>query len=330
MIKKLSLIMVLVLLFAACGKKEMQKLEAEKFLFGTYIKIMAYDNNPKEGKEAINAAFQEIARIDDKFNSKRPGSLIYKLNTSPTKEVEVDDEGIILLHSLNEAYTMSKGKYDVTISPLLNLWGFVEDDEVTEVPSSEAIKKIQKEIDFSKVKIDGHKLKIEAPVEMIDTGSFLKGYALKEAREKMIKMGIKSAFLTSISSITTIGEKPGNKPWRVGLQDPNNLSEIIGIVSLNNESMGVSGDYQTFVEIHGKKYHHILDKSTGYPVTDKKMVVVVTDDAFKADMYSTAFFLMPIDDVLNYVNTHKSIEVLIVKSNSEIVTSKNFKYEKVK
>ncbi|WP_426710347.1 FAD:protein FMN transferase [Cetobacterium sp. SF1] len=329
MLKKLSLILLLVLCFVACDKKKVQKLEAEKFLFGTYIKIMAYDSNTKDGKAAIEAAFEEIARIDKEYNSKSLGSVIYNLNNSKSKEIEIDNEGIALLNSLQETYKLSKGKYDVTISPLLNLWGFTEDSYINSIPSKEDIEKIKAEIDFSKVKILGNKVKLESPIEMIDTGSFLKGYALEKAKEKMEQLNIKSAFLTSISSITTIGTKPDNKPWRVGIQNPDDPSKIIGIVSLSGESMGVSGDYQTYVEIGGKKYHHILDKDTGYPVKDKKMVVVITPNAFKADMYSTAFFLMPIEDILNYVKD-KNIKVLIVDSKDEIITSSNFEYEKIK
>ena len=105
---------------------------------------------------------------------------------------------------------------------------------------------------------------------------------------------------------------------------------MIGIVPLTDRAMGVSGDYQTYVEIDGKMYHHILDKDTGYPVTDKKMVVVLCDNAFDADLLSTTFFLMPIDKVISYVDGRKDLDVLIVDKDMNIITSKNFKYEEVK
>lgn len=86
----------------------------------------------------------------------------------------------------------------------------------------------------------------------IDTGSFLKGYAIKKATENLREVGVKSAFLSAISSIQTIGLKPDGTPWRIGVQDPDNPLKILGILELNNQSVGVSGDYQTFVEIDGK------------------------------------------------------------------------------
>ena len=113
-------------------------------------------------------------------------------------------------------------------------------------------------------------------------------------------------------------------------QNPENPSEMIGIVSLKDRAMGVSGDYQTYVEIDGEMYHHILDKDTGYPVKDKKMVVVLCDNAFDADLLSTTFFLMPIDEVISYVDGRKDLDVLIVDKDMNIITSKNFKYEEIK
>ncbi|MBC2856295.1 MAG: FAD:protein FMN transferase [Cetobacterium sp.] len=329
MIKKLSLIITIMLLFLSCGKKEIKKIEEEKFFFGTYIKIVAYDEDEKLAKTSINEAFKEIERIDRQYNSKVEGSLVSKLNEAENKEVEFDDEGIMLLNQLTYIYNLSKGKYDVTISPLLNLWGFTEEGE-SSLPKDEDIKNALEEVNFEKVKIEGNNVRLEKPIKMLDTGSFLKGYALSKARQKMEANNIKSGFLTSISSIDTIGTKPQDKPWRVGLQNPNNPSEILGVVDLDGKSMGVSGDYQTYVEIDGKKYHHILDKATGYPVKDKKLVVVITEDGLMADMYSTAFFLMDTNEVMNYVNNKKDLEVLIVTDKDEIVTSENFQYQKIK
>ena len=158
----------------------------------------------------------------------------------------------------------------------------------------------------------------------------MKGYAIEKAKNLLKKEGIKSAFVTAISSLDSIGGKPEGKPWKIGLQNPEDPSQIIGIVDLKDKAMGISGDYQTYVEIDGKMYHHILDKETGYPVEDKKMVAVICDNAFDADVYSTTFFLMPIDKVLEYVDNKDGIEVLIVDKDMKIIKSKNFNFQEVK
>ena len=293
-----------------------------------------YSDNKEKAMESIEKAFNEIQRIDEKYNSKYEGSLIYNLNNSDNKTIKLDEEGMKLFEGVKKSYELSEHKYDVTIAPLLELWGFTDEAmELTnlKLPTKEEIDFTKTFIDFDKVKIseDGT-LTMESPIKEIDTGSFLKGYAISKAKKLLKDDGIKSAFITSISSIDLIGTKPENKPWKIGLQNPENPGEMIGIVSLKNRAMGVSGDYQTYVEIDGKMYHHILDKDTGYPVEDKKMVVVLCDNAFDADLLSTTFFLMPIDKVISYVDSRKNLDVLVVDKDMNIITSKNFQYEKVK
>ena len=324
MFKRIFLLFISVIFLLGCNK-EVKKFESEKFLFGTYIRMTVYDSDEKLAKESIKKAFDEIARIDQKFNSKVSESIIGKLNSSENKSVKLDDEGKYLFNELNKIYEFSNKKYDITIEPLLKTWGFGEIEKLS-LPTEEEIKKAQEVIDFSKVKLDGDNLIIEDPVKSIDTGSFLKGYAVQKAKEKLKEAGIKSAFITSISSIDVIGIKPEEKPWRIGVQNPQAPDKILGVVELNNESMGVSGDYQTYVEIDGKRYHHILDKTTGYPITDKKMVLVICDNAFIADMYSTAFFTMPIEKIISYAEKDQKMKVLVVDKEMRIFKSKNLEF----
>lgn len=331
---KVTAVIIFMLLFLlGCSEKKMQKYEDSRFLFGTYIKIIIYDESLDKAKLASEKAFQEIERIDSKFNSKYEGSIIDMLNKSSKKEVNLDAEGTEIFNEVEKMYILSNKKYDITIGPLLKLWGFTDEmiDSLTlKVPKKEEIEFTKHFIGYDKVKKINNKLIIESPVKEIDTGSFLKGYALSQAKKLLLKEGIKSAFITSISSIDLIGSKPLDKPWKIGLQNPENPSELLGIVALKNKALGVSGDYQTYVEIDGEMYHHIIDKESGYPIRDKKMVAVVCNDAFLADLYSTTFFLMPIDKVMEYVESQKDLEVMIVDKDMNIVTSKNFEIEEVK
>ena len=324
MFKRIFLLFISVIFLLGCNK-EVKKFESEKFLFGTYIRMTVYDSDEKLAKESMEKAFDEIARIDQKFNSKVSESIIGKLNSSENKSVKLDDEGKYLFNELNKIYEFSNKKYDITIEPLLKTWGFGEIEKLS-LPTEEEIKKAQEVIDFSKVKLDGDNLIIEDPVKSIDTGSFLKGYAVQKAKEKLKEAGIKSAFITSISSIDVIGTKPEEKPWRIGVQNPQAPDKILGVVELNNESMGVSGDYQTYVEIDGKRYHHILDKTTGYPIADKKMVLVICDNAFIADMYSTAFFTMPIEKIISYAEKDQKIKFFVLYKEMRIFKSKNLEF----
>lgn len=333
--KKIVFLLITLFLFSSCNlekneiKKEKNILEKkytdERFLFGTYIQMIVFSENKEKAENAMNAAFKKIDELDSKYNSKSKDSIIYKLNHSKEKEITLDDEGIELFNGVKEVYNLSNGKYDITISPLLDIWGFGTNGR-EEIPSKEELQEALNVIGFDKVTINGNKLKLKENIKEIDTGSFLKGYAVQKAKEILEEKGIKNGFISSISSIATVNGKVDGSPWRIGVQNPTDLEKILGIIKIKDRALGISGDYQTYVEIKGKKYHHIMDKATGYPVEDKKLVVVICDSAFYADMYSTAFFNMSIENILKKVE-ELNIDVLIVDSNEKIVTSKNFELE---
>lgn len=329
--KKIITLLCMILLFVGCDQSEnktinsgvkTQKFVKEKFLFGTYIKMIVFSDNKEKASNAMDAAFNKIGEIDKKYNSKTEGSLIYNLNHSQNKEIKLDSEGIFLFNEIKKVYDLSGEKYDITISPLLDLWGFGHDNR-TSVPKNNEIEKTLKKVNFNNVIIKNNILSLKKPVEELDTGSFLKGYAIEKGRQVLKEKGIENGFITSVSSITTINGKPNEQPWRIGIQNPSNLQKIIGLVEIKNKSLGISGDYQTYVEIEGKKYHHIMDKVTGYPVNDKKLVVVICDSSFYADMYSTAFFNMEIDQVFRLAKK-LDVEILIIDSENNIQTTKNF------
>lgn len=327
-IQKATVVFLLLFVFLGCTKeKDIKKLrvEDEKFLFGTYIKIIVYDENQEKARNAIETAFLEIERVDKKFNSKNPESIIYKLNNEKSldsKKIFLDEEGIEIFEKIRKIYYISDRKYDITIAPLMKLWGF-EEGAIPHIPEKEELKIILPKINFEKVKIEKNELILEKPVEEIDTGSFLKGYALEKAKEKMKEKGIKSGFLSSISSIATIGGKPDGSGWKIGIQNPEKTQEIMGVVELKDQCLGVSGDYQTFVEINGEKYHHILDKDTGYQINDKKLVAVIGNNGFDTDIYSTALFLMEPSKIIS-ISEENGLDTLIVNSKMEIIKSKNF------
>ncbi|WP_300344777.1 FAD:protein FMN transferase [Fusobacterium sp.] len=304
-----------------CQKSNEKRFSQEKFLFGTYIQMIIYSDNEKQANEIMKKAFSEIERIDNKFNSKNKNSIIYSLNESDKKIVKIDSEGKYIFDEVRKMYEVTEKVYDITVGPLLDLWGFGK-EERKNVPSELEIKEVLKNIDFSKVEIIDDNLIVNGK-ETIDTGSFLKGYALEKAKEILINNGVKNGFISSVSSIVTIGEKIDGSPWKIGLQDPNNQEKRLGVVEIKNKSMGVSGDYQTYIEIDGKRYHHIMNKFTGYPIADKKMVAVICDSGFMADIYSTSFFGMKDNKILEFCEKN-NVDVFIVKSDNSIIKTKNF------
>lgn len=327
--KKILLIFILLLLIG-CGKKEKKKIVERKFAFGTMIDMVVYSENSAQAKKAIELAFKEIERIDDKFNTHKEDSLIYKLNHNPGEFFELDAEGLYLFSGVKQTYNLSKTKYDITITPLMKVWGFFDESDRVKIPKKDQLEKAIKMVDYKNLEVTGNKIRLKTSKNEIDTGSFLKGYAIHRAKIILAENKVEHAFISAISSIETLNTKPEGESWKVGLQNPEDPSKVYHIIGVDDKSMGVSGDYQIYVEIDGKKYHHLIDRKTGYPVRDRKMVVVIGEDGFFADMYSTAFFSMPIEDVIDYVNKTDDLEVMIVKADMSEVYSDGFKKYMVK
>ena len=327
--KKILLIFILLLLIG-CGKKEKKKVVERKFAFGTMIDMVVYSENPEKAKKAMALAFEEIERIDDKFNTNKEDSLIYKLNHNPGKFFELDSEGLYLFSGVEQTYNLSKTKYDITITPLMKVWGFFDESDRVKIPEKAELEKAVMMVDYSNLEVAGNKIRLKTSKNEIDTGSFLKGYAIHRAKFILAENGMEHAFISAISSIETLNTKPERESWKVGLQNPEDPSKVYHIVGIDDKSMGVSGDYQIYVEIDGKKYHHLIDRDTGYPVRDRKMVVVIGEDGFFTDMYSTAFFSMSIEDVINYVNKADDLEVMVVKADMSEVYSDGFKKYMIK
>lgn len=313
--------LLLIIFSVSCSNNKKQKVEREEFAFNTIIKMIVYTDNEKAAEKAMQLAFDEMRRIDERYNTKSEGSYFYRLNQSPTKPIEVDEEGLFLINKALELSKLTNGKYDITIAPLLSLWGF-SNIETKTIPSKEKLEEILKIINYGDIIIENNLVSLRLSEQQIDTGSFLKGYAISQAKKIMIEEGIASAYISAVSSIETIGVKP-NAKWRIGLQNPSNPSELLKIVEMGDKAMGVSGDYQTYVEIDGKRYHHIMNPKTGYPSEKIKMLTVIADNSFLADLYSTAFFGFEAEEIVNIIDEVEGMEALVVDLNDNIFMTSN-------
>jgi len=319
--RKLPIIIIVLIFISGCQKEN--KISKDYFLFGTSINITIYLQDKKKGEKILEEAFDEMERIDKMYNSHNNESEIKKINKGSGDFVKVSSEIIELLRNAKKMSEITQGRYDITISPLLKLWGF--DKSITTLPSNQDIQGELVKVDYSKIQITGTSVKIDRGQE-IDTGSFLKGYAIYKAREILVKNGVKSGIISAVSSIATINQKPNGEKWKIGLQNPINLQKIIGILEIKDMSIGVSGDYQNYVEIEGEKYHHIFDATTGYPVKNIRMLVVLAEDTYKADLYSTALFTLGAKGAIDYIEKLAGIEAIAVDKDMKIHMTKGAKY----
>ena len=275
-----------------------------RFLFHSDIKIKIpeiYDDS------IFDKLFGILEDIDEKYNSYSENSYIDKINKNSGHFVKVNDETIKILSKIIHLSKIIGGEYDITIMPLIRLWGFYKQNPI--LPSLDKIKKAKRLVDYKKIIIDKkrNRIKIEKNQEII-TGSFIKAYAIEKIVEEMKKIGIKDAIVNAGgSSIIAIDE------WGIIAENPEEEREILrnekGMpikitqnqyagndeyndlfeIKIKNKSFSTSNQKNTYILINNEKYGHIISPKTGFP-SQNKQVGVITENAFFGDIISTGLY----------------------------------------
>lgn len=285
-----------------------------EFLMDTYVTIQALGKK-NDVLKAIDDAFAEMERVEKKFTLFDPGNPVYGFNGNSD---EITDPEIIYL--AEEALKISRksgGNFDITVKPLIQLWGFYNGRG--SLPAENKIKQVLKQVDYRLLEIrDGVLTKKNKKVE-IDFGSIAKGYALSRAAASLKKSGISSALIDAGGDIYALGSLDG-KPWKIGIRNPRGEG-IAGVVRVSSRAVVTSGDYERGFTQDGRRYHHILDPATGYPADGPASVTVIAGRADIADGWATALFAAGTKSALKMFRENPEIEGVIVGDEGEIYYS---------
>lgn len=283
---------------------------------GTLVEIKADDESEEKLLTSINSAFNEIKRIDSLFSTYNPESPIYKINHSNDSIYTLPAEIYDLLKQSDYFFYISKGAFDVSINQLVTLWGF--DGENPSKPADKNILSVLKNSGWSNVELlSNNRIKIKQKVEL-NFGAIAKGYAVDRAIEKLKEYQIEKAMVNAGGDMNVIGE------WSVGIQHPTAEDFLIEKISLKNNSLATSGDYEKFFIENNLRYHHIIDPKTGYPANSCKSVSVISHDCADADALATAVFVLGPVQGLKLIESLDNTEAMIVDSDGETLYSTGF------
>lgn len=279
---------------------------SEQFLMDTLVSIRVYGDDPDILKAAVAAAYGEMRRIADLVDRfPLPGSPdcrrsdVCRINEAAgVKPVRVDADTLALLVLAKKYHELSAGAFDVTIGPVMDLWGFAANDPKIPAPQriTESLALVAN--DRLVVNVQEQTVFLQKVGMKLDLGALAKGYATEKALQALEKHGIKKALIDAGGNIRVIGTNLHNAPWRIGIRDPRKEQTMVAIVALENAAAVTSGDYYRYFEVDGKRYHHILDPRTGYPASENRSATVLTPDAGLADVLSTALFVLKEEEAL--------------------------------
>ncbi len=326
---EIILLLLLLLYFMGCEQKpaELQEFSREKFIMNTLVHITVFCADEHQGAKALDEAFNAFEKVNDltdRFkNQGKTTSLVSEVskinNNAGISPVRVSDDTLTILERSNYFSELSGGAFDVSIGPIMDLWGFGSNQHV---PGQEEINKALALVDYSKIKIDDDQntVFLTKPGMCLDLGGVSKGYATDYAVSALRKLGINHAIINAGGNVYALGTKPDGSLWRVGIQDPRD-DGIIAIVSVQDVAVVTSGDYERYFTQGGGRYHHILDPATGGQARDAIQVTIVGDSATEADILSTTLFVLGPEKGFNMVNKLKNNDVVFVCPDKQILYS---------
>lgn len=285
------------------NKNSDQEYTDEVFAMDTYMTLTAYGEN---AQEAVEAGIAEIQRLDDLLSTGKETSEVAQINQNGGGVLSEDTE--YLVKRALDIYQSTNGAFDISIYPVMQLWGFTTGNFA--VPSESDLAAKLALVDAGKITLseENGQTSISLPEGMeIDLGGIAKGYTSGRVMEVMKSYGIESAVINLGGNAHVLGNKTDGSQWRVGIQDPNDTDGYLGGVSVTDKAIITSGGYERYFvdEDTGVKYHHIIDPKTGYSANNGLIsVTIVSADSTLADGLSTSLFVLGTQDAITYCEEH--------------------------
>ncbi len=276
----------------------------------------------------INAHLTEVNR---QMSTYQDNSEITQFNRSRTTDwFGVSSDFAYVLHIAREISTWSDGAFDVTIGPLVNLWGFGPNAIPERVPSPDSIQAHRALVGYEKIRVDISALSIkkELPEIYCDLSAIAKGFGVDRIASYLDSLGINRYFIEIGGELRTKGHNHLRQLWRIGIASPAGQGELQKALALNNMSMATSGDYHNYFERDGVRYSHTIDPRTGRPITHTlASVTVLHKSCAYADGLATAINVMGPEKGFAYAKKRNLAVFMIVRQGDGFVEKMTDRFE---
>jgi len=238
------------------------------------------------------------------------------------EEFRISADFLQVMKTAAQVYELSGGAWDGTVNPLVDLWGFGRAGRRSQVPAAGKISELLGDVGFDKIEIrdSGALIKRQASVTL-DLSSIAKGFGVDQVAAVVRDAGFTDFLVEIGGEVLAAGVRPDDRPWRVGINRPKpaaGFDEVYKVVSLKDQAFATSGDYRQFFVQDGRRYSHIIDPKTGYPVAHRVVSVsILARNCTLADGLATAVMVMGAERGLALINRLEGVEGLIVVENPD-------------
>ncbi|WP_231757203.1 FAD:protein FMN transferase [Microbulbifer elongatus] len=259
----------------------------------------------------------ELAAVNQEMSTYIPDSELMQFNGGPVSQpVALSPNLALVIAQALEIYRNSGGAFDVTVGPLVNLWGFGPNPEPETVPAAAEIDKLRAQIGSDALRLDGQKLIRSRPVQ-IDLSAIAKGHGVDRVADLLMEQGVANYLVEVGGELRTAGVNPAGQTWRIGIERPSAGQVVQKPIQVAGKGIATSGDYRNYYERDGKRYAHTIDPRTGRPVEHRlASVTVIADTCAMADGYATALNVMGAEAALKLAEELQLAVFLLVKTDT--------------
>ncbi len=264
------------------------------------------------------AVEKKLYEINMSMSTYIPDSEISRFNTcaKPGEPFDVSNDFLQVARTGRRLFELTGGAWDGTVWPLVRLWDFDRHDPAPSVPAEEEIKKVLRCVGYSHIHIDRTgRLTRDLPCVLLDFASIAKGYGVDAIAGVLKNLGVHDFIVEIGGEVYASGRRKDGKPWRIGINTPRSdasVYQVREVIELSDRAVATSGDYRNYFVIGGRKYSHVLDPRTGWPVeTGVVSVSVVAGNCMFADGLATALMVMGPEKGIGLVNRLDNVECVI-------------------
>ena len=213
-----------------------------------------------------------------------------------------------------EIYEYSSGSFDITVQPLVNIWGFGPDFINSQIPDSSKIITLMEQIGSDKLFLIDKSIGKQDPQMQLDLSAIAKGWGVDRVAGYLKDIGFNQFMIEIGGDILVSGLNCQNLPWKIGIRKPDDLlSEIFSSINIKDKAVATSGTYQNYFNLNGINYSHLIDPLTGYPIQHELVsATIVADDCATADAIATAVMIKGYKEGLTWINTLPGVECLLI------------------
>ena len=308
-INKISIFIFFALLLTSCTNLQFQHFEGNAL--GTYYAVTYKGKVNPSLQTGVDSILNDINETFSIFN---PTSIISKINDN--QEVILNKDFIEVFNIAQKIGKETDGALEMTIGPLVNLWGFGKDERKTDISQAE-IDSVMTIIGYRKIKLEENTIVKENPSIQLNFNALAKGYAVDKVADYLVQKGYKNCLVDIGGEIVAKGKKYHDQEWNIGLQTPTRTRDgemrAEETFHLCDKAVATSGNYRNYFEENGQRYTHIIDPKTGRPEKSNLLsVTVIADQCVTADAYATAFMVMGMQKTTAFLENHPELICIFI------------------